>query len=648
MIDFDSISNLFLPLLLAAGEAAHGAKPQAHGHLELIITLTSGLAVALVMGYITQRLGLSPIVGYLLAGIVIGPYTPGIEADTKLAQQMAEIGVILLMFGVGLNFHFKELLAVKRVAVPGAIVQCLVAAVLGLGLAWLTPWSNSSGLVFGMAISVASTVVLLRVLSDNNDLHTSIGHITVGWSVVQDLLTVLVLVLMPVLFGGEQSSPAAIGLAVLWAAVKVGILVAFVIFVGGKVVPWFLARIAKTRSRELFTLTVLVVALGIAVGAARIFDVSMALGAFLAGMVVGRSDFSSRAASEALPMRDAFAVLFFVSVGMLFDPRCLFDSPGLIAATVGIVVVGKSLAAFVIVWLQRYPVRVALAAAVALAQIGEFSFILADVAKADELKVISQVQFNALIAAAIISISINPILYRLVDWLEHHAKRSPRLWHWLNARTQMSLVSVPDGADETPEKTNQGAAVVVGYGPVGRTLVRLLQENGIEPTIIELNLETVRSLRAEGIRAVYGDSTHKETQLEAGMDHANFVILSASNLKNSQEVIRVAHECNPRVKVFARTSYLKEIPALTKAGADVVFTGEGEVAMTMTEFILRQLGASGEQIDRERDRIRAELFGSPAALEILLPPTAKQEEPKSPEPEPADASATESSVTDPR
>ncbi|QDU30576.1 Inner membrane protein YbaL [Anatilimnocola aggregata] len=631
MHSLDTLST-FATSLLAASPAAHS------DHLELIITLTSGLAAALFMGYITHRVGLSPIVGYLLAGIAVGPYTPGVEANVELAQQMAEIGVILLMFGVGLHFHFKELLAVRRVAVPGAVGQSLIATGLGVVVAYFFGWTVSSGLVFGMAISVASTVVLLRVLSDNNDLHTPTGHIAVGWLVVEDLFTVLVLVLMPVLFGSANSSLADIGLAILIAVIKIGLLVAFVMFVGGKAIPWFLARIAQTRSRELFTLTVLVVALGIAVGAAKVFDVSMALGAFLAGMVVGRSDFSSRAASEALPMRDAFAVLFFVSVGMLFDPNQLITSPGLIAATLGIVLLGKPLAALAIVILLRYPLRIGLSVAVALAQIGEFSFILAGVGMS--LNVFTSQQYNALIAAAIVSISINPILYRLTDYLEERAKKSPRLWKLINGNSHVeSTQQAPD--DEHPEKHDHGQAVVIGYGPVGRTLCRLLQENGIEPTVIEMNLTTVRQLREDGMRAVYGDSAHKETQLEAGTSQADVFILSASGLRNSQEVIRLARECNPKIRVFARASYLREIPSLTRAGADVVFTGEGEVAMSMTEFILRQMGAGPEQIDRERDRIRNELFGSAAVLEILLPPTAK------PMPEQPETSADEALPADP-
>jgi monovalent cation:H+ antiporter-2, CPA2 family len=586
-------------------------------NFDLILTLTGSLATALLLGYGTHRLGLSPIVGYLLAGILVGPNTPGFVANKELADQLAEIGVILLMFGVGLHFDFKELLAVRRVAIPGALGQSLVATLLGCLVAWGFGWDWSAGLVYGLAVSVASTVVLLRVLVDNNDLHTPTGHIAVGWLVVEDLFTVLVLVLLPVLFRADSSGALSVALAMGWSVVKIGLLVVFVVFVGGGALPWLLARVAATRSRELFTLTVLVLALGIAVGAAELFGVSMALGAFLAGMVVNRSDFSSRAASEALPMRDAFAVLFFVSVGMLFDFNFLVESPWLVAATLGIVLLGKPLAALAIVLLLNYPLRVALAVAVALAQIGEFSFILAALGR--ELGLLSENGTNAIIAAAIVSISLNPLLYRLIDVVEAHAQRTSRLWRWLNASWKAELAG--HTLDATPpDSTPQNRAVIVGYGPVGRTLVRLLQENGIEPTVVELNLDTVHRLREDGLRAVYGDATHKETVLEAGTKHAQAFILSSSGMRGSEEAIRVAREVNPQIRVFTRADYLREIPALRHAGADAVFAGEGEVALAMTVFVLRQLGASDEQIDRERDRIRAELFGNPCTVEILLPP----------------------------
>src|SRR6266851_5996642 len=337
-------------------------------HLDLILTLTGGLAVALALGYLTHRLGLSPIVGYLVGGIAVGPHTPGFVANQEVAEQLAEVGVILLMFGVGLQFHLTELLAVRRVALPGAVAQSLVATGLGAVVARTFGWDWAAGIVFGLALSVASTVVLLRVLADHRDLHTPTGHIAVGWLVVEDLFTVLVLVLLPALFGGRPAALGHVPLALGLAALKMTALVVFTLLVGGRLIPWLLEHMAATRSRKLFTLTVLVLALGIAVGSATLFGVSMALGAFLAGMVVGRSDFSLRAATEALPMRDAFAVLFFVSAGMLFDPRFLLDAPALVAATLGVILLGKPLAALGIVLLLRYPPKVALAVAVALAQ----------------------------------------------------------------------------------------------------------------------------------------------------------------------------------------------------------------------------------------------------------------------------------------
>jgi monovalent cation:H+ antiporter-2, CPA2 family len=575
-----------------------------HDSLDLILTLTGGLTAALALGYVTHRVGLSPIVGYLLAGVVVGPSTPGFVADRDMAKELAEIGVILLMFGVGLNFHIKELLAVRRIAVPGAVVQSLAATALGVVAGWAFGWGWGAGLVFGLAISVASTVVLVRVLSDNNDLHTPTGHIAVGWLVVEDLFTVVVLVVLPAVFGagGAGGLPLALGLAVL----KISALVALTFLLGGRLIPWLLGHVAETRSRELFTLTVLVLALGIAVGSTVLFDVSMALGAFLAGMVVGRSDFSLRAATEALPMRDAFAVLFFVSAGMLFEPRYLLEAPWVVLATLGIVLLGKPLAALGIALVLGYPVRVALGVAVALAQIGEFSFILADLGKT--LKVFPDAANNAVVAAAIVSISINPLLYRLVDPVEAWVARSPRLSRWLTTRAQPA---VPHGVAPTADGTALGPehrAVVVGYGPVGRTLTRLLRANEIEPTIVEMNLETVQRLRGEGVPAVYGDASHRDTLEAAGVARADTLILSASSIRGAEEVVRLARDLNPDVRVLARSSYLRERPALRKAGANEVFTGEGEVALAMTESVLRELGATPEQIDRERERLVEDLF----------------------------------------
>lgn len=589
-----------------------------HAAAELLITLTAGLSVALVLGYITHRLGLSPIVGYLLAGIVVGPHTPGFVADKHLADDMSTIGVVLLMFGVGLHFHIEDLLSVRRIALPGAVIQSIFATALGAGAAWAFGWGWTAGAVYGLALSVASTVVLTRVLSDNNELHTPTGRIAIGWLVVEDLFTVLVLVLLPAIFSvGGQSVPLALGSAIL----KIGALVAVTFLIGGRVIPWLLTHVAATGSRELFTLTVLVVALGLAVGASTLFGVSMELGAFLAGMVVGRSEFSLRAGTDALPMRDAFAVLFFVSVGMLLNPTYLVDHPGVVAGTVAVVLIGKPFIAAAIVLVLGYPVRTALAVAVALGQIGEFSFILAamgaSLKTAAGAPVLPKEATDALVAAAIISISVNPLLYRAVGPVEAWATRRPRLWKFLNARCKKpGEVALPTDSDP------RHRAVVIGFGPVGRTLVRLLRENGIEPTVVEMNLETVRRLRTEGIAAVYGDATRHATLVEAGVAGAANLIIAASGLTGADEVVRLARELNPDVQVLARASYLSERTALREAGADRVFAAEGEIALAMTESLLRGLGATAEQIDRERERVRTDLFGAQeSATKPDTPPT---------------------------
>ena len=571
---------------------------------ELILTLTGGLGAALVLGFVTQRLGLSPIVGYLLAGTLVGPYTPGFVADASLAEQLAEIGVILLMFGVGLQFHIEQLLAVRRVAVPGAIVQSAVATALGAVLARWLGWDWSAGLVFGMALAVASTVVLIRVLTDNNDLHTQAGHIAVGWLVVEDLFTVVALVLLPALFG-PATTERPLWLALVITTGKVTALVGFTALVGTRVIPRILDYVANTRSRELFTLTVLVIALGIAVGSSLIFSVSMALGAFLAGMVVGRSDYSLRAASEALPMRDAFAVLFFVSVGMLLDPGALLASPGLVIGALAVVLVGKPLVAILLVWAMRYPLRASLTVGIALAQIGEFSFILATMAR--ELDILTAAATNALVAASIASIVLNPLAYRSIRMIERWLRQRPRWWALLNRAP-----SVPSDLEASRLERSGDArhrSVVIGYGPTGRTVVRLLRDNGILPTVVELNMDAVRALKQDGIDAIYGDATRTEILEAAGVDSAGSLILGSAGMANSAEVIREARTLNPSVRVLARASYLRDVASLSGAGADRVYSGEGEVALAFIEDILDDLGATPEQIDRERSRAHEELSG---------------------------------------
>ena len=571
---------------------------------DLILTLSGGLGAALVLGYLTQRLGLSPIVGYLLAGTLVGPHTPGFVADAALAEQLAEIGVILLMFGVGLQFHIEELLAVRDVAIPGAVAQSAVATVLGVLLARAFGWDWSAGLIFGMALAVASTVVLVRVLSDNNDLHTQAGHIAVGWLVVEDLFTVVALVLLPALFG-TATADTPLWMALGLTAVKVTTLVAFTAIVGTRVIPRVLDYVADTRSRELFTLTVLVIALGIAVGSALIFSVSMALGAFLAGMVVGRSEYSLRAASEALPMRDAFAVLFFVSVGMLLDPGALIESPGLVIGALGVVLIGKPLVALFLVWAMRYPFKAALTVGIALAQIGEFSFILATIGR--ELGVLTTEATNVLVATSMASIILNPLAYRTIRPIERWLGERPRLWALLNRES--AIPSDMKAAVTSRMVDPAHRAVVIGFGPTGRTVVRLLRDNGIAPTVIELNMDAVRALRQDGVDAIYGDATRPETLDAAGVVRAGSLILGSAGMANSAEVIRAARALNPSIRVLARASYLRDVPSLKAAGANQVYSGEGEVALAFIEDILDTLGATPEQIDRERARAHDELSG---------------------------------------
>jgi CPA2 family monovalent cation:H+ antiporter-2 len=543
-----------------------------------------------------------PIVGYLIAGILVGPHTPGFVANSHLAGQLADVGVILLMFGVGLHFHIGDLIAVRRPAITGAVCQSIVATVVGTLAARAFGWTWPQGIVFGLALSVASTVVLTRVLSDNGQLRSPTGRIAIGWLVVEDILTVLVLVLLPMILPGSAHSrgaglPAALAIAVL----KLAALVAFTLLVGGRAIPWLLNTVAGTHSRELFTLSVLAVALGIAVASAEFFGVSMALGAFMAGMVVGRSEFSARAAAEALPMRDAFAVMFFLSVGMLFDPRQALESPWLIAATLMIVVLGKPLAAFGIMALLGYSSRISLGVAISLAQIGEFSFLVAGLAR--DLGALPEAAMNPLVAAAIGSIIMNPILYRTLAPIEAFLESHRALWRFLNR----NRVRPPKDVEATG-MTPAHRAVVVGHGPIGRAVARLLRERGIEPTIIEMNMDTYRRLRSEGGAPVYGDANQREVLEQAGIVAADSLILSASGSAGSVEAIRKAREMNPGIHVVSRVDYAGQMEWLREAGADEVFSGEGEVALAITDSILRRLGATPGQMDEERARIRAELF----------------------------------------
>src|SRR5262245_30168031 len=400
----------------------------------LVLTLTASLAAAWGLGFVTQRLGLSPIIGYLLAGLIVGLYTPGFVADRELANEFAEVGIILLMFGVGLHFHVKDLLAVRSIAITGALGQSAIATLLGAVAGRTFGWFWEASVLFGLALSVASTVMLTRVLADNSDLKTSAGRIAIGWLVVEDIFTIVVLVLLPAVFSQPVREPLSLIAVVAVTLAKLVVLAVFAFVVGGRVIPRILNGVASTHSRELFTLTVLMLALGIAVESSLAFGVSMALGAFLAGMIVGQSEFSFRAASEALPMRDAFSVLFFVSVGMLLDPRALMASPLLLLASLCVVLIGKPLAAFAIVVLMGYGSRVGLGVSVALSQIGEFSLILATVGQ--QLNILPDTAANTIIATTIVSLTLNPIQYKTINWMEARLASSPSLWRALNPKSQ--------------------------------------------------------------------------------------------------------------------------------------------------------------------------------------------------------------------
>ena len=550
--------------------------------LTVLMTFAAGLAAALVLGFLAKRLRVSPIVGYLIAGIVVGPFTAGYVADQQVADQFAEIGVILLLFGVGLKFHLSELLAVWRIAIPGALFQSAISTMSLALLLRAMGWDWTSGIVLGISISVASTVVMALVLADRHDLHAPIGHIAIGWTVVEDLLTVTVLLLLPMFIGPDAVGSANVGAALGQAALKIVALVVLVIVLGKWVIPRALEQIAKVRSRELFTLAILVVALGISIGAAKLFGVSMALGAFLAGLAVGRSEFAARAANDALPMRDAFAVLFFVSVGMLCDPSAFGRAPLLVVAVLAVVLVGKPLAAIIVVRGLGKPMSTAVGVGAALSQVGEFSFILGSAAKG--LGVLSNDGWNAMVGASILSIALNPTIYRL-------------------ARKSSGMVAEPQAATEPVDPRR---CIVIGYGPVGQTVRKILLEYEAIVTVIELNLDTVRRLRADGVQVVYGDVLRPGTLEEAGIASAGSLIVSVE-VEDAAELIRQARSVNPALRILVRCAHLRDVPALRRAGATVVAAAEAEVALALAE-VLDTDADSEHALEMRREAVRQRLY----------------------------------------
>jgi CPA2 family monovalent cation:H+ antiporter-2 len=587
----------------------------------LILTLATGFSLALAFGYLTQRLKLSPILGYLLAGIAVSPFTPGPVADQGLANQLAEVGVILLMFGVGLHFHLKDLWDVRKVALPGAIVQSLLATILGMLVAHLFGWPWTHGLILGIAISVASTVVLIRVLSDNGLVDTAKGHIAVGWLIVEDVFTVLVLVLLPAIAtagglatvsgaeaaGGGQSGGGigpvllSIGLAVL----KIAVLGVLVLLVGGRLIPWILAKVARTRSRELFTLSVLAVALAIAVLASVAFGASMALGAFLAGMVVGQSKMSEQAAADALPLKDAFAVIFFVSVGMLFNPALVLQNWALFLAVMGIILVAKPLGALFIVLILGRPVGTALTVAAGLAQIGEFSFILSS--EAQRLGLLPAEGSSVIVAAALVSIGLNPLVFKGTLRLESALRGKKRLWRVLNRKAEAKGSGLNFDAAPRIETGKAVRAVVVGYGPVGVTACRLLEGFGLEPVVIDLNVDTVARISAQGGLAIYGDAGKAEILKAAGIDRSRYLVVTLPDLASRIPVIVAARQLNANIKIFSRAHYLSERDALEELGVTEICYEEAEAAVGLARLILAEEGAEESRATKSIDELRSAL-----------------------------------------
>ena len=557
--------------------------------VQLITTLAAGLGLALVMGFLVTKVKLPPLIGYLLAGVIIGPATPGFVANIELSQQLAEIGVILLMFGVGLHFSLDDLLSVKKIAVPGAVAQITAATLLGLAVSKLWGMSLGAGLVFGLSLSVASTVVLLRALEDRGLLDSMNGRIAVGWLVVEDIATVLVLVLLPALAGPLGGTPQAdagqsnIWMALAWTLGRVALFIGLMLLVGRRVIPWLLWQISSTGSRELFTLAVIASGLGIAYGAAALFGVSFALGAFFAGMVMGESAFSHRAAEESLPFRDAFSVLFFVSVGMLFDPAVVLEEPLQLLAVVLIIIVGKSLAAFAIVLAFRYPLNTALTVSASLAQIGEFSFILA--ALGVSLGLMPPKGQTMVVAAALITIALNPLVFHAVEpihrWLRKHSKRARDA-----EQREDPLAQLP--VEVTPE-TLTGHIVVAGYGRVGRRIADALKERGSPFVVAEWNREAVERLRRDGLLAVTGDASDPGVLIQAHIARARMLVIATPDIARAHTMIDTARRLNPSIDVVVRTHSDDEADLMRRDKVGGVFMGEHELARGMIGHIMDRL-----------------------------------------------------------
>ncbi|WP_115006297.1 YbaL family putative K(+) efflux transporter [Xanthomonas campestris] len=551
-----------------------------HHDTSLIDIIAVGLAVAFVLGTLAQKVKLSPLVGYLLAGVCVGPFTPGFVADQTMANQLSELGVMLLMFGVGLHFSLDDLMEVKWIAVPGALAQIVVATLLGWALAWSMGWPLMQGLVFGLALSVASTVVLLRALEERRLLETQRGRIAVGWLIVEDLVMVIALVLLPALanvLGGSAGAAEHAGestslLAALgWTLLKMVAFVAVMLVVGRRVIPWSLEKVAATGSRELFTLAVLGIALGVAFGSAKLFGVSFALGAFFAGMLLKESELSHKAASDSLPLRDAFAVLFFVSVGMLFDPMILIAHPWQVLATFLTVTVGKSLAAFVIVRAFGHPTGTALTISTSLAQIGEFSFILAGLGV--QLAILPETGRDLILAGALLSIVANPFLF---SWLDR----------WQAKQAQDAPATVEPELPPGPPLQLDGHAIVIGYGRVGSALAQLLRSRGVPVLVIDDNGDHVAKAHAAGIPGIRGSAAADRVLAEARPEQAKIAILAIPQPLEAGEALAKLRALNPSLTLLARAHSDAEVKHLLEHGADGAVLAERELAYSLAEMVM--------------------------------------------------------------
>ncbi|WP_297426962.1 cation:proton antiporter [uncultured Acinetobacter sp.] len=563
--------------------------------VDLIILLAVGFGLALLFGYIAARLHLPPLIGYLVAGILISPNTPGVVGDIALANQLAELGVMFLMFGVGMHFSLNDLMQVKRIALPGAILQIAVATLLGIGVSMMWGWSFGSALIFGLSLSCASTVVLLKALGDRGLLESVNGKIAVGWLLVEDLVMVLALVLLPataVLLGGqaiEGSNDENIWLTLGITLVKVIGFIAFMLIVGKRVVPFIMQLVARLGSRELFTLTVVAAAVSIAFGAYKVFGVSMALGAFFAGMVVKESDFSHRAEEETLPLREIFAILFFVAVGMLFDPRILLEQPLHVLAVVGIIMVGKTIAAMALVLFFRYPINTALTVGASLAQIGEFSFILA--ALGVSLGLLSLEGQNLILAGALISITLNSFLFSAIEPVQRWIRERSYLARLLE-RSSDPLAMLPD---EVSQDYLRDQVVLVGHGEVGRRITQTLMQNDIKVVIAEENREIVERLREKGIAAVSGVATEPSVLIQAHIQHARLLVLSPMDIVDIHKIVDIAKTLNPQIQVLLCAESKEEAEVIRRDNIGDVYYAKEEMANNMSDHILNQIQLAHHQ-----------------------------------------------------